>query len=110
MVPRNSWNLNGLSQKNKKRGTAVGFVLLAVRANWVKSGYPLLRGTLLNRTYGLYKNLYISLFLLTIFGPVYYDPCISDAYKYSAVLAFVVALAFHDNRVISFVNGYEMPR
>ena len=30
----------------------------------------LLRGTLVNRTYGLHKNLYISLFLLTIFGPV----------------------------------------
>ena len=29
----------------------------------------ILRGTILNRTYGLYKNLYISLFLLTIFGP-----------------------------------------
>ena len=34
----------------------------------------LLRGTILNRTYGLHKNLYISLFLLTIFGPIYYGP------------------------------------
>ena len=32
----------------------------------------LLRGIIVNRTYGKYKNLYISLFLPTIFGPVYY--------------------------------------
>ena len=30
----------------------------------------LLRGTILNRTYGAHKNLYISLFLTTIFGPI----------------------------------------
>ena len=30
--------------------------------------------TVENRTYGTYKNLYISLFLPTIFGPNYYDP------------------------------------
>ena len=29
-----------------------------------------LRGTILNRTHGRHKNLYISLFLLTIFGPI----------------------------------------
>ena len=34
----------------------------------------LLRGTIVNRTYGLHKNLYIDLFLLTIFGPIYYGP------------------------------------
>ena len=34
----------------------------------------LLRGTIVNRTYGTHKNLYIYLFSLTIFGPVYYDP------------------------------------
>ena len=28
----------------------------------------------LNRTYGTHKNLYISLFLSTIFGPIYYGP------------------------------------
>ena len=33
-----------------------------------------LRGTLVNRTYGGHKNLYIHLFLLTIFGPIYYRP------------------------------------
>ena len=31
-------------------------------------------GTILNRTYGTHKNLHISLFLLTIFGPTYYGP------------------------------------
>ena len=34
----------------------------------------LLRGTKLNRTYGKHKKLYISLFLLTTFGPIYYGP------------------------------------
>ena len=34
----------------------------------------LLRGAILNRTYVKHKNLYISLFLLTIVGPIYYGP------------------------------------
>ena len=33
-----------------------------------------LRGAILNRTYGTPKNLHISLFLPTIFGPIYYGP------------------------------------
>ena len=33
-----------------------------------------LRGTLVNRTYAGDKNLYIYLFLITIFGPIYYRP------------------------------------
>ena len=33
-----------------------------------------LRGAIVNRTYGTNKNLYTSLFLLTIFGPIYYGP------------------------------------
>ena len=33
-----------------------------------------LRGTIVKRTYGMHKNLYISLFLLTRFGPIYYGP------------------------------------
>ena len=37
-------------------------------------GYVVLRGTIVNRTYGTHKNLYIYLFLLTIFGPIYYGP------------------------------------
>ena len=34
----------------------------------------LLRRTILNRTYGTHKNIYVSLFLLTILGPIYYGP------------------------------------
>ena len=50
-----------------------------------------LRRGVLNRTYGKHKNLvYISLFLVTIFGPIYYGPpwyssylsCISCVYMY----------------------------
>ena len=32
------------------------------------------RETIVNRTYGAHKNLFISLFLPTIFGPIYCDP------------------------------------
>ena len=38
------------------------------------SSMSYLRGTLVNRTYGDHKNLYIHLFLPTIFGPIYYLP------------------------------------
>ena len=34
-----------------------------------------LRGTIVNRTNGIHKNLYIYPFLLTIFGPINYGPC-----------------------------------
>ena len=34
----------------------------------------LLRGTIVNRTYRIDKNLYIQQLLLTIFGPIYYGP------------------------------------
>ena len=36
--------------------------------------YIPLRGTIVNRTYGTHKHLYINLFLLTMLGPVYYGP------------------------------------
>ena len=39
----------------------------------------LLRGGIVNRTYGRHKNLYIFLFLLKIFGPIYYVPPSIDA-------------------------------
>ena len=32
------------------------------------------RETIVNRTYGTHKNLHISLFFQTIFGPIYYGP------------------------------------
>ena len=35
---------------------------------------PINGGHILNRTYGTHKNLYISLFLPTKFGPIYYGP------------------------------------
>ena len=34
----------------------------------------LLRGAIVNRTYGIHKTLYISPFLLTTFGPINYGP------------------------------------
>ena len=34
----------------------------------------LLREKVLNRTYGTYKHLHTSLFLLTVFGPINYGP------------------------------------
>ena len=34
----------------------------------------LLRGAIVNRTYGIHKNLYILPFLLTIFDPINYGP------------------------------------
>ena len=40
----------------------------------VEGTTPLLRGTIANRTYVTHKNLYISLFLQTIFGPINYGP------------------------------------
>ena len=36
--------------------------------------YLLLRGAILNRTYGKHKNLYMLPFLRTKFGPIYYGP------------------------------------
>ena len=36
--------------------------------------YRVLWGTVVNRTYGKNKNLYMYLFLLKIYGPIYYGP------------------------------------
>ena len=46
-----------------KPGTVVVVVVVVV-----------LRGTIVNRTYGIHKNLYIKPFLLAIFGPINYGP------------------------------------
>ena len=53
-------------------------------APWINHRFPLadldvaegryLRRTIVNRTCGTHKNLYVHLFLVTIFGPIYYDP------------------------------------
>ena len=53
---------------------AVGAVPMAVVAVVKVKQYVLLRETILNRTYGTHKNLYISIFLRTVFGPIYYGP------------------------------------
>ena len=34
----------------------------------------LVRGAIVNRTYCTHKKLYIYVFILTIFGPIYYGP------------------------------------
>ena len=38
------------------------------------SVFLVLRGTIVNRTYGTHKNLDIPLFLVTILRPIYYGP------------------------------------
>ena len=40
----------------------------------VDSFFCVLRGTIVSRTYGIHKNLYMYPFLLTIFGPINYGP------------------------------------
>ena len=40
------------------------------------------RGTKVNRTYGTHNNLYISSFLLTIFGPSHYGPPIYKVFYF----------------------------
>ena len=67
--------------------TAVGsfetqYIIITVAVpdvGWMASSALLLlklvlRGTLVNRTYGGDKNLYVHVFLRTIFGPIYYRP------------------------------------
>ena len=53
------------------------YSIIAHVARWepcILHDLVLLRGAIVNRTYGIYKNLYISPFLLTIFGPINYGP------------------------------------
>ena len=46
-----------------------------IRSTACRTGRTLLiTGVILNRTYDTHKNLHISLFLLEIFGPIYYGP------------------------------------
>ena len=48
----------------------LGYLGLSVKGVPLLLWYRYYYGGLLNRTYGTYKNLYISLVLLTIFGPI----------------------------------------
>ena len=49
-------------------------VLKGLRTWYVAPYTLLLRGTIVNGTYGIHKNLYISPFLLTKFGAINYGP------------------------------------
>ena len=61
-----------MQEKNLR--TAVGRKEKGVISDPGSEFILLLPGGVLNRTYVTYKNLYISLFLITIFGPTYYGP------------------------------------
>ena len=64
---RESWH-------NTMRGAARILPFLLLRPpTQLRGNRVLLRGTIVNRTYGTLKNLYISLFVFTIFSPIYYD-------------------------------------
>ena len=58
-----------VSRRDFVLGAALG-VNFTPPALWRK----LLRGGMVNRTYGTHKNLYISFFLPTVFGPINYGP------------------------------------
>ena len=48
---------------------------ISMPARTLLLGYILLlRGIIVNRTYGIHKNLFISPFSPTIFGPINYGP------------------------------------
>ena len=50
----------------------VFFVCFVLGSSDICTTVALLRGTIINRTYGTLKNLYISLFLPLMFGPIDY--------------------------------------
>ena len=58
-----TWNLTGLSLKRDCGPERVKSSLFLRR--------EVLRGGIVSRTCGVYKNLYTYIFLLTIFGPIY---------------------------------------
>ena len=62
-APVDAYHTDGVVQ------SSVHFVTMAHHGPW-----SLLRGAIVNRTYGTYKNLYISPFLLTRYGHIYYAP------------------------------------
>ena len=56
-------------------GRCLHFVVFCVPDAWYDLVPSLvLPGTIVNRTYGIHKNLYVYTLLLTIFGPVNYGP------------------------------------
>ena len=64
----------GLAVKYARRPSATTTTAVVVVVRGCYSRVGLLRGTIVNRTYGVHKKLHIYLFLLTIFGPIYYGP------------------------------------
>ena len=77
MVPAKSLGTDGINQCGSVRSSARCRYSAGI-AGWHtyipalnRDLLLLLRGTIVNRTYGTHKDLYIALFLLTIFGPVY---------------------------------------
>ena len=50
------------------------YSLLGADAGRRRPSTLLVRGTIVNRTYGTPKNLYISFFLPAVFGPINYRP------------------------------------
>ena len=73
-----SSNLGRSRRGSDQLQTGPPFVLVRRKLEADKSGArkrtTVLRGTTLNRTYGTHKNLYISLILLAVCGPIYYGP------------------------------------
>ena len=49
------------------------FIIPGMYVCWM-TAVVVLRGTIVNRTCSIHKNLYIQLFLITIFGPINYGP------------------------------------
>ena len=72
----NAWSSEGrIPPANMCRSDATPTVRPVDRpSNILISEFHLLRGAIVNRTYDTHKNLYVSPFLLTIFGPVNYGP------------------------------------
>ena len=75
-------------QLSPKNGTAVVFLVIMQQQDIIvaKSVHHVILvasrsflecywETIVNRTYGIDKDLYIYLFLITMFGPIYYQVC-----------------------------------
>ena len=65
IVAMRSHTLDGIDGGTRIKGPELLYVL---------GTGELLRGTIVNRTYGTHKNQYISPFSPTIYGPIYYGP------------------------------------
>ena len=79
-APRNSLELVRVTRetrrhRHRRHPSKAGFCFLSYWASaYSQRVLLILRGAMLNRTYGTHKNPYIYLFFMTIFGPIYYGP------------------------------------